>query len=221
MFLTRLKTGKTTDTNGFYTTPREPNAIKALQEPGFDNPPVCPIGPLVNNGNQEGNRVEPGGTLTCEQLNELALGLVDSEQRFLWVIRSPSGAANSSFFNSHSHTDPLTFLPPDFLERTKDKGFVIPSWAPQAEVLAHPSTGGFLNHCGWNSTLENISVALRARAGDDGVVRREEVARVVKGLMEGEEGKRVRNKMKMMKEGACRVLTDDGSSTKALSQLVL
>ncbi|CAD5326773.1 unnamed protein product [Arabidopsis thaliana] len=121
----------------------EPNAIKALQEPGLDKPPVYPVGPLVNIGKQEAKQSEEseclkwldnqplgsvlyvsfgsGGTLTCKQLNELALGLADSEQRFLWVIRSPSGVANSSYFDSHSQTDPLTFLPPGFLERTKKR----------------------------------------------------------------------------------------------------
>ncbi|KFK30683.1 hypothetical protein AALP_AA6G014400 [Arabis alpina] len=247
----------------------EPNAIKALQEPGLDKPPVYPVGPLANIGKQEDNGVEKseclkwldnqplgsvlyvsfgsGGTLTCEQFNELAFGLADSEQRFLWVIRSPSGIANASYFDSHSKTDPLAFLPPGFLERTKGRGFVIPSWAPQAQILSHPSTGGFLSHCGWNSTLESIvsgvpliawplfaeqkmnailltediHVALRVRSGDDGLVRREEVTRVVKGLMEGEEGKGVRNKMKEMKEGASKVLKDDGTSTKALSLVAL
>ncbi|KAJ4905557.1 UDP-glycosyltransferase 72B1 [Raphanus sativus] len=221
----------------------EPNALKALQEPGLGKPPVYPIGPLVNIGKQEGsNRTEES-----ECLKWLDKQPLDSEQRFLWVIRSPSQIADASFFSSHSEADPLTFLPPGFLERTKDRGFMISSWAPQVQILAHTSTGGFLSHCGWNSTLESIvngvpliawplyaeqkmnavllaediHVALRARAGEDGMVRREEVAGVIKGLMEGEEGKSVRNKMKEMKEGASRVLSDDGSSTKALTLVAL
>ena len=245
----------------------EPNAIKALQEPGPDKPPVYPIGPLVNTGSSCAKdeyeclnwlddqplgsvlyvSFGSGGTLTCEQLNELAFGLAESGKRFIWVIRSPSGIANSSFFNSHSQTDPLTFLPPGFLDRTKGKGLVVPSWAPQVQILAHPSTGGFLTHCGWNSTLESIvngvpliawplyaeqkmnalllvedvRVALRARNSDNMIVRKQEVVRVVNRLMEGEEGKAIRNKMKELKEGAVRVLREDGLSTKALNEVSL
>ncbi|GMY23842.1 hydroquinone glucosyltransferase [Fagus crenata] len=244
----------------------EPGAIKALlaEEPG--KPPVYPIGPLVNMGSTgkvDGSEClkwldgQPhgsvlfvsfgsGGTLSYDQINELALGLEMSEQRFLWVVRSPNDkVANATFFNEQSQKDPFDFLPKGFLERTKGRGLVLPSWAPQAEVLSHGSTGGFLTHCGWNSVLESvvngiplivwplyaeqkmnavmltedIKVALRPEANENGLVGREEIAKASKALMEGEQGKKLRNQMKDLKDAAARNLSEDGASTKALSEL--
>ncbi|CAN1804027.1 UDP-glycosyltransferase 76B1 [Linum perenne] len=76
---------------------------------------------------------------------EIAWGLANSQQPFLWVIR-PKSVENS---------DRIEFLPEEFHRAVAGKGHIV-KWAPQKEVLAHPSTGGFWTHCGWNSTLESI-----------------------------------------------------------------
>ncbi|MCL7037747.1 hypothetical protein MKW94_020011 [Papaver nudicaule] len=245
----------------------EPGPIKALKGAEWGNPPVYPVGPLIRTG--EGDDVSDpagclkwlddqplgsvlfvsfgsGGTLSSEQLTELALGLEMSEQRFLWVARSPSDkTANATYFNPQSIKDPFDFLPKGFLERTKKLGLVVPSWAPQVQVLSHVSTGGFLTHCGWNSTLESIvhgvpliawplfaeqkmnalmltedlKVALRPKANKQGIIGRDEISRVVKGLMEGEEGKRLRCKMRDLKDASARVLSENGSSSKSLAEV--
>ncbi|KAJ0559619.1 putative hydroquinone glucosyltransferase [Helianthus annuus] len=243
----------------------EGGALKALLEDQPGKPRVYPVGPLVQAGSSsdvDGSGClrwldgQPcgsvlyisfgsGGTLSSNQLNELALGLELSEQRFIWVVRSPNDKPNATYFNSHGHEDPLGFLPKGFLERTKGIGFVVPSWAPQAQILSHSSTGGFLTHCGWNSILETvvhgvpviawplyaeqrmnavsltegIKVALRPKVDENGIVSRVEIARVVKGLIEGEEGKPIRSRIRELKDAASNVLSKDGCSTKTLEQL--
>lgn len=184
-----------------------------------------------------------GGTLAAEQTTELAWGLEMSQQRFVWVVRPPAGHVTyGSFFKPGLSGEPngeYDFLPEGFIDRTQKIGLVVPSWAPQIEILNHASVGGFLTHCGWNSTLESITsgvpmiawalyaeqrmnatmlteelkVALRPEVlPTKKVVAREEVERMVRGLMESEEGKAMSENVKRLKEGAEEALSENGSS---------
>jgi hydroquinone glucosyltransferase len=188
-----------------------------------------------------------GGTLSNEQIIELAFGLELSGQNFLWVLRPPNKFGVIDDYDSSEYEDDILFqfLPNGFLERTKGKGLVVPYWAPQVEILGHSSIGGFLCHCGWNSTLESIvhgipliawplfaeqkmnaallsdglKVAIRPKVNEKGIVEREEIAKVVKNLMVGEEGKGIRERMEKLKGDAIDALKENGSSTRTLTQL--
>ncbi|KAL4568540.1 hypothetical protein LXL04_024154 [Taraxacum kok-saghyz] len=80
------------------------------------------------------------------QFEEIALGLELSNRPFLWVVRT--GMTNES-----------AGLPYGFVERVGSRVKIV-SWAPQQKVLAHPSVGCFLSHCGWNSSLEGVTNGL-------------------------------------------------------------
>ena len=67
---------------------------------------------------------------------------------------------------------------------------------------------------------EGMKVALRPNMDESGIVGRGEIGMVVKGLMEGEEGKEIRNRMNDLKDAATRVVGEDGSSTKALYEVI-
>jgi len=239
----------------------EPGAVRALEEWENGRIKLYPVGPITQEGSS--NETDEclrwldkqpncsvlyvsfgsGGTLSQHQINELAWGLELSGQRFLWVLRAPSSSASGAYLEA-AKEDPLQFLPSGFLERTKEKGLVVASWAPQVEVLGHSSVGGFLSHCGWNSTLESVQegvpliawplfaeqrmnavmladglkVALRPTFNQDGIVEKEEIAKVIKCLMEGEIGKGMRERMRTLRDSAAHALKD-GSSKQTLSQL--
>ncbi|RDY13889.1 Hydroquinone glucosyltransferase, partial [Mucuna pruriens] len=242
----------------------ESGPIRGLEEFGNGKIRLYPVGPITQKGSgNEGDESDKclrwldkqppcsvlyvsfgsGGTLSQHQINELASGLELSGQRFLWVLRAPNNSASAAYLEA-AKEDPLQFLPSGFLERTKEKGLVVASWAPQVQILSHNSVGGFLTHCGWNSTLESVQegvplitwplfaeqktnavmladglkVALRPKFNEDGIVEKEEIAKVIKCLMDEEEGEGIRERMRNLKDSAADALKD-GSSTQSLSQL--
>ncbi|XP_004515369.1 hydroquinone glucosyltransferase [Cicer arietinum] len=246
-------------------TDLEQDVIRVLQE--REKLCVYPIGPIIRKESNNETNMEvclrwlenqppssvlfvsfgSGGTLSYQQLHELAFGLEISGCKFLWVVRVPSKNSSSAYF-SKQNDDPLEYLPNGFLERTKDKGLVVASWAPQVEILVHESIGGFLSHCGWSSTLESVvngvpmiawplfaeqkmnakelvdvlKVGVRAKVDDEnGIVKRDEVVKAIKGIMEGDESLEIRKRIKELSVGAANALSEHGSSMKALSDLVV
>ncbi|KAG2269220.1 hypothetical protein Bca52824_063775 [Brassica carinata] len=161
------------------------------------------------------------GILFEKQLAEVATALRESNFNFLWVIKE-------------AH---IAKLPEGFVEATRDRALLV-SWCNQLEVLAHESIGCFLTHCGWNSTLEGLSlgvpmvgvpqwsdqmndakfveevwrVGYRAKEeAGEGVVKSVEVVRCLKGVMEGESSVEIRESSKKWKDLAVKAMSEGGS----------
>ncbi|KAK9138979.1 hypothetical protein Sjap_009573 [Stephania japonica] len=158
-----------------------------------------------------------------EQMDELAWGLRRSGYNFLWVVRA---------------TDQPK-LPDKLAEETAGRGLIV-TWCPQLEVLAHRAVGGFLTHCGWNSTLEALAlqvpmvampqwtdqmtnakfvqdvwkVGIRTTANDKGIVGREEIERCVVEVMEGERRVEIKKSLAQWNALAKEAVNEGGSSDK-------
>lgn len=82
--------------------------------------------------------------LTVEEYDKLAKALEESTRPFIWAIQPGSGGSEEGYY-------------PHGLEaKVRERALMITGWAPQLLILSHPSTGGFLSHCGWNSTIEAL-----------------------------------------------------------------
>ncbi|KAF3795419.1 Beta-D-glucosyl crocetin beta-1-6-glucosyltransferase [Nymphaea thermarum] len=158
--------------------------------------------------------------MSREEIAEIALGLEMSEQSFIWVIR----LAREEGEEEEAASKMERVVPAGFLERVKDKGMVVNGWAPQLAILSHPSTGGFLTHCGWGSLCEgmgcgvpfialplsldqpinarlvvgDLGLGVEVERGSNGEFRREKVAEAVRKVMVGEEGEELRKRAKDM-----------------------
>lgn len=84
------------------------------------------------------------------QLMEIALGLEASGQSFIWVVRK----------DKKGEEEEEDWLPVGFEKKMEGRGLIIRGWAPQLLILDHEAVGGFVTHCGWNSTLEGVSAGV-------------------------------------------------------------
>ncbi|XP_008792121.2 UDP-glycosyltransferase 73C6-like [Phoenix dactylifera] len=83
------------------------------------------------------------------QLVEIGLGLEASNRPFIWVIKAGDKSPEVE-----------KWLSEGFEERVRSRGLIIRGWAPQVMILSHPAIGGFMTHCGWNSTLEGVTAGV-------------------------------------------------------------
>lgn len=95
-------------------------------------------------------------SLSDEQVNELAKGLERSGRRFIWVLREADRGDIFAKEEEKEQEAGRNRLLEGFEKRVRGVGVVVRDWAPQLEILAHRSTGGFMSHCGWNSCIESI-----------------------------------------------------------------
>ncbi|CAK9153282.1 unnamed protein product [Ilex paraguariensis] len=97
---------------------------------------------------------------TLEEYTQLANALEEMNWPFIWVIQPGSGKSGPppSLFGAQPGSDDKGggYYPHGLDGKVGDRGLIIHGWAPQLMILSHPSTGGFLSHCGWNSTVEAI-----------------------------------------------------------------
>nr|UHB15571.1 UDP-glycosyltransferase [Paris polyphylla] len=165
-----------------------------------------------------------------EQMTEVAAALTKAGNHFLWVVRSSE----------------MSKLPDGFVRDLSEIGLVV-SWSPQLEVLAHEAVGCFVTHCGWNSTLEGLSlgvpmvavplwtdqptnakfvadvwgVGVRAVTDEHGIIGREEMARCVKAVMDGgERSEQMRMNARKWKEAAKVAVNAGGSSDRNIVEFV-
>ncbi|KAL6978916.1 Hexosyltransferase [Sarracenia purpurea var. burkii] len=169
--------------------------------------------------------------LGSDQMEELAFGLRSTNYHFMWVVRALEASK----------------LPQKFATEAAESGNLVVSWCPQLEVLAHKAVGCFVTHCGWNSTLEALSLGVpmvaipqwsdqntnakwvadvwrmgvRARPDDGGVVRREEVERCIREVIEGDMVEEVRQNAKKWRELAVQAVSEGGSSDKNIDDFVV
>ncbi|KAJ3689228.1 hypothetical protein LUZ61_018392 [Rhynchospora tenuis] len=90
------------------------------------------------------------GSFAPKQFKELGLGLLASQWPFVWVIKDIEKLPEET----------LIWLHENFEDKNNSRSLLIKGWAPQIAILSHPAVGGFVTHCGWNSTLESVAAGV-------------------------------------------------------------
>nr|GMD73260.1 UDP-glycosyltransferase 87A1-like [Ipomoea batatas] len=170
-------------------------------------------------------------SLSTEQLEEIVAGVHESGVRFFWVARENTERLRESGGGGK-------------------QGLIVP-WCDQLRVLRHRAVGGFWTHCGWNSIKEGafagvpflafpialdqltnskmivedwkIGWSVRKINNDGGIVKRGEIAQLVRRFMDFEcdnnESKELRRRAKQIGE-MCRESTEGGLAKRDLQNFI-
>ncbi|KOM26644.1 hypothetical protein LR48_Vigan303s006600 [Vigna angularis] len=137
------------------------------------------------------------------QLREIARGLEDSGQEFIWVVRRSD----------------KEWLPEGFERRTEGRGMIIWGWAPQLLILDHRA---FYNEKLVTEILEigvPVGVKKWSRIVGDSVGS-EALEKALKRIMVGEEAETIRNRAHKLSEMARTAVECNGSSSCSLTDLI-
>ncbi|KAL6853523.1 hypothetical protein ACP4OV_019552 [Aristida adscensionis] len=169
-------------------------------------------------------------SMTSSQLEEIAMGLHDSAIRFFWVARDMPTTTSLQKISG-------------------EKSLVVP-WCDQLKVLCHPSIGGFLSHCGWNSTLEAVfagvplltfpvawdqlvigqlvasewktGINLREQRREDGIVSRAAISAAATKLMDlgDADSQEMRRRAAELRKASRSAVQEGGSSQQSLDSFM-
>ncbi|XP_074355195.1 UDP-glycosyltransferase 74G1-like [Apium graveolens] len=167
--------------------------------------------------------------LNAQQMQELACGIKGSQKQFLWVVRASEEGK----------------LPKGFVEETSERGMVV-QWCSQMDVLAHKALGCFVTHCGWNSTLEALTLGVpmvaipiwtdqgtnakfiadvwktgvKVDVNENGVFKGDMVQQCIREVMDGEKGKEIKATSSKWMQMAREAVKEGGSSDKSIDEFV-
>ncbi|GMY10514.1 UDP-glycosyltransferase 87A1-like [Fagus crenata] len=167
-------------------------------------------------------------SVSSAQLDEIAVGLRNSDVRFMWVARGETCRLK---------------------DVCGDMGLVVP-WCDQLRVLSHSAIGGFWTHCGWNSTQEgvfcgvplltfpiavdqiqnsklivedwNIGWRVKQDVRGESLVTREEIARLVQEFMnlESDEVKEMKKRASELQQICQQAIAEKGSSETDINAFI-
>ncbi|WCJ17851.1 Anthocyanidin 3-O-glucosyltransferase [Euphorbia peplus] len=169
-----------------------------------------------------------GVGLPPEEITSLAEALESRNTPFLWSMKDE--------LKDH--------LPSGFLDKTNGK---VVSWAPQSQILKHPSVGVYVTHCGFNSVFESIvggvpmicrSVwidnhinakmveevwEIGVRVNDGGKITKDGMMKSLEIIFENDQGKKIKENVNGLKHALIKAAGPDGvagSDFKTLVQVI-